>query len=136
MGLTKDRDTVRKEGKYAAYPVKGGAKVYAGGMVCIGTDGYAVPGSDTAGLKFVGVARSYVDNTGGVSGAVSVEVWRKGCFSLASSGAMAISNVGDSVYIVDDQTVGLAVTTTNDVKCGAVSEFVSSTSVYVDIDRI
>jgi hypothetical protein len=133
--LTKDRDTIRKEGMYAVYPVKGNAKIYAGGIVCIGTDGYAVPGSDTTGLKFVGISRGYVDNTGGASGAVVVEVRRKGCFNLAASG-MAITNVGDSVYIIDDQTVGLAATAANDIKCGMISEFVSATSVYVDIDRI
>lgn len=134
--LAKDRDTVRKEGEYAAYPVKAGAKIYAGGIVCVGSDGYAVAGSDTAGLKFVGVARRSVDNTAGASGALTVEVWRKGCFGLAASGSMAITNVGDSVYIVDDQTVGLAATTVNDVRCGSVSEFLSSTSLFVDIDRI
>ena len=61
--LTNDRDTVRKEGKYASYPVKGGAVIYAGGMVCIGADGYAVPASDTAGLKFMGVCQGVCRTT-------------------------------------------------------------------------
>lgn len=95
--LTNDRDTVRKEGKYASYPVKDGAVIYAGGMVCIGADGYAVPASDTAGLKFMGVARAYADNSAGVSGSLQVEVWRRGCFNLAASG-MALSNAGDDVF--------------------------------------
>ena len=133
--LTKDRDTVRKDGLYAAYPVKAGAKIFAGGLVCVGSDGYAVPGSDTAGLKFAGVARAYADNTGGASGAITVEAWRKGAFELSASG-MAKSNAGDAVFVVDDQTVGVAATTTNDVPCGRISEFVSATSVYVDIDRV
>ena len=133
--LSKDRNTVRKEGDYAAYPVKANAKIFAGGIVCLGTDGNAVPGSDTAGYKFVGISRGYVDNTGGADGALQVEVWRKGCFGLAAAN-MAKTNVGDAVYVVDDQTVGLAATTTNDVPCGRISEFVSSTGVYVDIDRI
>jgi len=132
--LTKDRNTVRKEGDYASYPVKGGVKVYAGGIVCIGSDGYAIPGSDTAGLKFVGVSRGYVDNTGGASGAVSAEVWKRGCFEFSASG-MVRANVGDSVYVVDDQTAGLAATTTNDVPCGRISEYNSATSVYVAIER-
>ena len=132
--LTKDRNTVRKEGQYAAYPVKAGAKIFAGGLVCVGADGYAVPGSDTAGLKFVGVSRGYVDNAAGADGAVKVEVWRRGCFELSASG-MVLANVGDAVYVVDDQTVGLAAAATNDVKCGTVSEFNSAASVYVDIAK-
>ncbi len=132
--LTNDRDTTVKEGRYTAYPVKGGSKIYAGGMVCIGADGYVVPAADAAGLKFVGVARRFTDNSAGASGAVTVEVWRRGCFGLAVSGSMAGSNVGDAVYAVDDQTVSL--TSTDHVKCGVVSEYVSASSVYVDIDRI
>ena len=133
-GLTKDRNTVRKDGDYASYPVKAGSMVYAGSIVCIGSDGYAVPGADTAGLKFAGISRGYVDNTGGSNGALSVEVWRRGCFELSAS-AMGRGNFGDSVYVVDDHTVGLAATTTNDVPCGRVSEYNSATSVYVDIAR-
>ncbi|MBI5189096.1 MAG: hypothetical protein HZA22_00280 [Nitrospirae bacterium] len=130
--LTKDRNTVRKEGDYAVYPVKAAKKIFAGSIVCIGADGYALPGSDTAGLKFVGIARGYVDNTSGASGALKVEVWRRGAFELAASG-MAITNAGDKVYVVDDQTVGLAATTANDVACGKITEFNTATSVYVDV---
>lgn len=133
--LTNDRDTVRKEGKYASYPVKGGAVIYAGGMVCIGADGYAVPASDTAGLKFMGVARAYADNSAGASGSLQVEVWRRGCFSLTTSG-MALSNAGDAVFALDDQNVGLTGASTNHIKCGVISEYVSATSVYIDISRI
>ena len=133
-GLTKDRNTVRKQGEYASYPVKAATKIYAGSIVCIGTDGYALPGSDTAGLKFAGVSRGAADNSGGTGGALSVEVWRRGSFELSASG-MAASNVGDAVYVVDDHTVGLAAQTANDVPCGKVAEFSSSASVYVDIAR-
>lgn len=132
--LTKDRNTVRKQGDYASYPVKGGSLIFAGSMVCIGTDGYAVPATDTAGLKFAGVSRGYADNSAGASGDVKVEVWRRGAFSLAASG-MTLANAGDVVYVLDDQTVGLAASAANDVPCGKISEYVSATAVYVDIER-
>ena len=132
--LTKDRDTVRKDGVYASYPVKGGVKLYAGSVVCVNAGGYALPGADTAGLKFVGVARGSVDNSGGPDGAVNVEAWRKGSFEFACSG-MARGNTGDAVYVVDDQTVGLAATTTNDIPCGKIAEFNTAMSVYVDISK-
>lgn len=130
--LTKDRNTVRKQGDYAAYPVKGGSKIYAGSMVAMGVDGYAVPGSDTAGLKFLGISREYVDNTTGADGGLTVTVWRRGCFELSASG-MTKANVGDAVYMADDQTVGL--TATNNISCGKISEFNSAASVYVDIEK-
>ena len=130
--LTKDRNTVRKEGDYAEYQVKSNAEIFAGSQVCIDPTGYAVPGSDTAGLKFVGISRGYADNTGGADGALSVEVWRRGSFELAAAG-MTMGNIGDSVFVVDDQTVGLAATTTNDVPCGKISEYNSATSIYVSI---
>ncbi len=133
--LTKDRDTVRKEGAYASYPVEGGAVIYAGSMVCIGADGYAIPASDTAGLKFIGVSRQYVDNSAGASGSVQVEVWRRGCFNLAASG-ITLSNAGDPVYVLDNQTVGLTAASTNHVACGKVSEYDTASTVYVDISRI
>lgn len=133
--LTKDRNTVRKQGEYTSYPVKAGGVIFAGSIVCIGADGYAVPGSDTAGMKFAGISRGYVNNSAGTSGSVAVEVWRRGCFKLAASG-MALSNFGDGVYVMDDQTVGLAATATNDIACGRVSEYVTATAVYVDIARI
>ncbi len=130
--LTKDRNTVRKDGLYTAFQVKADTKIYAGSLVCIDQTGYAVPASDTAGLKFVGISRCFVDNTGGADGALSVEVWRRGSFELNASG-MTKGNVGDGVCVVDDQTVGLASTTTNDVPCGKISEYNSATSVYVSI---
>jgi len=130
--LSMDRNTVRKEGDYAAYQVKANAKIFAGSQVCIDSTGYAVPGSDTAGLRFVGISRGYADNIGGADGALSVEVWKRGSFELAASG-MTNGNIGDSVFVVDDQTVGLAATTTNDVTCGKISEYNSATSVYVSI---
>ena len=44
--------------------------------------------------------------------------------------------VGQEVYIVDDSTVDEdATVTTNDIKCGVISEFISTTKVRVRIDN-
>ncbi len=53
---------------------------------------------------------------------------------MAASG-MALTNLDDPVYVVDDQTVGLANQTTHQVACGRVAGFVSATSVFVDVDQ-
>jgi len=133
--LTKDRKTSYKEGVEIGYKVAASTKIYAGSSVCLNASGYAIPAADTAGFIFLGVAQEYVDNSSGANGDLTVKVRRKGVHFLAASG-MAITNIGTAVYVVDDQTVGLAATTTNDIPCGTIAEFVSSTSVGVDIDRI
>ena len=58
------------------------------------------------------------DNSGGAAGALSVRVQTSGIFSLAKSGTITQASIGATLYIVDDQTVGLAATTTNDIPCG------------------
>lgn len=128
--LTKDRNTTRKDGGLAAYGVAANAKIFAGSLVCLNTDGYAAPGANTAGFKFVGVAKEYVDNTGGANGAKNVTVWRNGAFDFTAAG-MAITDVGSPVFVSDDQTV--AKVTTIGVGCGIITEVESATKVWVDI---
>ncbi len=131
--LTKDRNTVYKEGIEVAYQVAGSTKIYAGSLVCINASGYAVPGADTSGYKFIGVAEEYVDNSGGSDGDETVKVRRKGVHQFSAS-SMALSDIGGAVYISDDQTA--AKVTTNSIACGKVADVVSATSIYVDVDRI
>jgi hypothetical protein len=128
--LTQDRNTTRKAGGQAAYPVAAGVKIYAGAMVCLNASGYAVPAADIAGLKFVGVSRQYVDNTNGANGAQTVLVWKEGVFDFEASG-MTAADVGKPVFVSDDQTVALS--TTNAVGCGIITEVESATKVWIDI---
>ncbi len=128
--LTQDRNTTRKAGGQAAYPVAAGVKIYAGAMVCLNASGYAVPAADIVGLKFVGVSRQYVDNTGGANGAQTVLVWKEGVFDFEASG-MTAADVGKPVFVSDDQTVALS--TTNAVGCGIITEVESATKVWIDI---
>ncbi|MHC1727950.1 MAG: capsid cement protein [Syntrophobacteraceae bacterium] len=129
--LNADRKTSYREGIEIEYKVSANAKIYAGSLVCINASGYASPGADTANFKFVGVAMEQIDNTGGANGNITMRVRRKGVFRFAASG-MAITDLGASVNVSDDQTV--AKTTTNSVACGRIAEFVSATEVGIDID--
>lgn len=131
--LTADRKTNYREGVEIEYPVAANAIIYAGSLVMANASGYAVPGADTSSCKFLGVALEHVNATGKSNGELKVTVRRKGVFYFATSG-IAITNVGDGVCLVDDQTVNLASVTTNDVACGKIAEFVSATEVGVDID--
>lgn len=98
------------------YPVKGGAKIFGGGIVAIeGVSGYAVKGAVAAGLVTVGVACETVDNTTGANGAKKVVVEESFehtdfLFSNDTGTPAAQADVGDNCYIVDDQTVGMNAT--------------------------
>jgi hypothetical protein len=130
--LAEDRSTEERPGQYRTYGVKAATKIYAGSMVCVDADGYAVPAADTAGLIFVGRAEEQIDNTDGSSGDLSITV-KRGTFNWDATGLTA-ANVGDAVFVLDDQTVGIASGSTNKVFAGVISEVVSSTSAWVEQD--
>jgi predicted RecA/RadA family phage recombinase len=136
--LSANRETARKEGDIKSFPVYTGTAIHKGSLVMLNSTGYLIPGADTASCKFVGVAMESVTAAEVTSsGAKWVRVYRRGAFLL---GAQAIdqSNVGGLCYIADDQTVeDAAGSVTNDIVCGKIVEFVSSTSCWVDIgDRV
>jgi hypothetical protein len=131
--LTEDRDTRRKDGRIGQGPVAASTKLYGGGMVCHNAAGYVVPGSDTAGLVLAGVCAGQQDNSAGANGDLTAEYERDGLHLMNFSGTATQANVGDSVCIVDDQTVALAAMTTNGIPAGKIAEFVVSNKVYVDI---
>lgn len=133
MALTSDKQIERTDGVQLAFPVNGTSKIYAGALVCVDADGYLVPGADTAGLIFQGIAMQQRDNASGDDGDQLCVVQRRGLVKCAIAAATP-ANIGDSVFLVDDETVGLAATTTNDIYCGIIAGFVDATHVWVDIE--
>jgi hypothetical protein len=129
--LAKDRATPYRNGVEIEFPVKNGVQIYAGALVMLGSDGYAIPGADTSGAKFVGVALENV--AGGASdGLKTVRVRREGVFDFAATN-MNQAQVGDVMYLVDDQTFSNVGTTTNDIPCGRLVKYVSATRGWIDI---
>lgn len=108
--------------------------VYQGGMA-MQSAGVIVAGADTASCTFVGVAAQTVDNSAGAADKY-ISVFRRGIFSLAAASAAEATWVGQKMFIVDDQTVALAGTPTNDVYVGICVKVVSATEVLVDIDTL
>lgn len=107
MPLTGDRRTPSRDGLVMAFPVKAGAKIFAGAIVVLDA-GYAKPGVKAENLVFVGRANKMVDNSGGADGAASVLVRRKRAFcwkNSAGGGKVAQADVGGAAYIADDETV-------------------------------
>lgn len=127
--LTRDRNTPRREGTTLTIGVAAGAKIYAGALVALDADGYAMPGATATTLKGLGRAERQADNTSGQDGDLSVEV-TKGVFRFANDAADAVtaSHRGSSCYIVDDESVA-----GND---GAGTRSVAGTVFDVDSDGV
>jgi len=78
--------------------------IYAGSLVCLDASGNLVPGSVATTLIARGRAEEQVDNSAGSAGD-KLCVSRKGIFKFANDGTIDRANIGDTAYIVDDQTV-------------------------------
>ena len=92
------------------YQIKPDTTIRAGSLVALNSDGDAVPASDTANLKVVGIAKS-IENE-------EVEVF-DGIVSMSNasdSAALTRADRGSAVYVVDSETVGK--TSTNLVPAG------------------
>ena len=111
----------------------GAEDIYEGALVAINAAGYAVNAGDDASAVVVGVADTTALNAGGAAGAKEINVRRSGVFSFVAGWSAAQADVNTLVYAVDNQTVDLAATTTNDVLVGRVVEVLSSSKVRVDI---
>jgi len=132
---TTDRDTKRSDGKLKAVKMAAVA-VPKGVLVCINSSGYATNGADTADYLFAGVSYEQVDNSAGQAGDESIRVEKTGEHTFVYNGGDAAQAlVGQEVYIVDNQTVDEDIlVTTNDIKCGAIAEVLSTSLVRVRID--
>ena len=105
--LTQDRNTPMRRGEAYTDPVAASTTIYAGSLVCLDSSGNAVPGSEATGLIARGRAEQRVDNAAGSAGDQYVPV-RPGVFrwtNSASSDEITRAEIGDTAYIVDDQTV-------------------------------
>lgn len=129
---TAARDDKQSAGDVVTCKV-GVAKIFAGTLVTKNASGYAVKGADTASFTFAGVAADTVDNSAGSAGDKKIDVYTEGTFEFGFSGTATQATEGLAVYVVDDSTVALAATTTNDVLVGKVVEFINASTVRVKI---
>ena len=132
--LTADQKIEYTDGVEAPYDVINADIIYGGSHVCINAAGYALPGSDTAGLIYVGEAMERVDNSLGNAGDKKVVVRRKGLIRMTFQTAITIANQGDNVFIYDDEKVDVTANVTNKIFCGIIAIYIDSTHAYVDIN--
>lgn len=133
--LTSDRDTQRRNGDRASYPVAAATKIYAGSIVCAQTgSAYVTKGATATTLRGIGVADEAVDNTAGAAGALNVPVRNDGWFRFANSAAgdaITLADVGADAYIVDDQTVAKTSGTNTRSVAGKIRD-VDATGVWIE----
>jgi hypothetical protein len=134
MTLAADKAFERTPGVEVPIPVINADIIYGGALTCVNAAGYAVPGSDTAGLIFMGVATARADNSLGVLGAISVPVLRRGLIKMTLATAITIANVGDEVFLVDDESVDLTANVTHKIFCGIIAAYIDTTHAWVDIE--
>jgi len=106
--LAGPRATPSEEGIRRLLPLAAGVTIYQGAQVVLNAGGWAEPGVSAAGLVAVGRAKTTVSNVGGANGAAYVVVER-GTFLWANDATnpVTLANVGQSAYVLDDQTVSI-----------------------------
>lgn len=129
---TEDRATEARDGNTQRAPVTAGGALLVGVMAVWASDGFVANGTDTSGVVFAGVVRADADNTGGADGDEVGELFIAGAFKFNHSG-LAVTDIGRTLYLVDNQTVGMADDTTHAIPVGELMEWVSSTEVWVRI---
>lgn len=110
--LTAEKYTVRYEDPASGTAHVGGGvasstKIFKGALVVLNSSGYQTKATAATGLIACGVARETADNSSGSNGAIKAVV-DSGAFEFENSSAgdaITIAEIGDDVYIVDDQTV-------------------------------
>lgn len=91
------------------FPVADSALIELGKIVMLNATGFALEGATATGQVMVGLATQRVDNSAGSDGDLTVEVsidvaaWDSGTAGDTIDG----EDIGATVYIIDDETVGL-----------------------------
>lgn len=105
MALSAAAERRERDGSDRVLPVAAATTIHQGGLTCINSDGNAVPGSVSATLKAVGVAKESVVNAG-AAGAKVVAV-KRGTFLFKNYASDLVTKVevGSDCFIYDDETV-------------------------------
>lgn len=85
-------------------PVAANTTITEATMVAINESGYAVPASKTEGIKVVGCAQKYIDNTSETDGAEKALV-RRGVFIWDNDGSVKETDIMKDAYVSNETTV-------------------------------
>jgi len=132
--LSEDKQIEIQDGVEKDFPMAASEKIFGGALGCVNAAGYALEGSDTANLIFQGVAMEQKDNSDGANGDLDVVLRRRGLVKVILDTAITIANVGDNVFLVDDQTVDLTANVTHNIFCGIIAGYIDTTHAWIDIE--
>lgn len=105
--LTTDRNTPCRNGNDFEFGVAAAVNCRAGGIAVLDASGNVKPAVAATGLVCVGRFEQAVDNSAGLANAVTAKV-ASGTYKYgnsASADAITAAEIGDTCYLVDDQTV-------------------------------
>jgi len=126
--LTKDRNTPRRAGEDRSDPLATSAVIYAGALVVLDANGDAAPATTATGLTVRGIAQESVSQAAGDTTVAT----RTGEHRLVNDGSITRADIGNTCYIVDDQTVAQTDGTGTRSAAGKITD-VDSVGVWVDI---
>jgi len=132
--LSADKKIEYREGVEISCPVDDADVIYGGAFVSVNAAGYLVDGADEAGQIFMGVSLEQKDNSDGSDGDLECVIRRRGLFKATFGTAISQANVGDNVFLVDDQTVDLTANVTHKIFCGIIAEYIDTTHAWIDIE--
>jgi hypothetical protein len=130
---TLDRNTFKRGPiRQRVLPLATGAVIPYGVMVSVATPAAgAVNAADTASHVVMGVSCMRADQTLGDAEIVL----EQGIFKFFHDGTITAANIGQLCTVLDNQTVSLAATTTNDIGAGYIDSIESTTEVWVDMTQ-
>lgn len=136
MALTADIAITSREGRGYTDPMAANAVIYRGALVALNAAGNAIPATTVAGGAAVvrGVAVGGKTNAGGAIGAERIETLR-GVFRFknsAAADAITKAEIGDTVFVVDDETVAKTSATNARIAAGICRD-VDAAGVWVEI---
>ncbi len=115
----------------------GAIEIFDGAYLAMNANRFAVLGVDTASFIFGGIATAHLDQAaGGSDGDNTIPVKPPGSGSwvkMKFTNTITRANEGDTVYLKDDETVGLVADVTNNVVVGTLQEFIDSLTGIVQI---
>jgi len=128
--LTADKLRETQGAPQAGHGLAGVGIFYVGALL-MNISGDIVAAADTAAGNLLGVCPKYLNNTddGGI-----VEFEHGHVERFAFSGTVTAAMLGELVFVVDNQTVGLAADVTNNVPVGTIERFETG-HVWVAIRR-
>ena len=140
MALSEDTVFDHADFETWEYPVAASTTIYEGSIVCVNSGGYAVPGADTSGYVFAGIAREGADNSDGSAGDINVKVYTRGRTRLKGTsfvrdrvGRVAYVRDSDSFYAYHSSS-GSTPKATNNVRLGTTVGYISAMEAWVAFD--